>query len=342
MPRHPFDPPRGRVELIEVGSGRLANVVGDPERRSVAVYLPEGYDRGGDDYPLLCGLAGFTGSGLKLLGWRSFGESLPQRLDRLVAQERMGPVVCVLPDGFTSLGGNQYVNSSALGLWEDFLLEDVLPQIERRYRVRPGPRHRAVFGKSSGGYGALIQALKHGDRWAAVACHSGDLYFDLLYRRDLPVVADELARHDRSVVRFVDTLRESPKIRGSQMHVLMLLAMAASYDPDPEAAYGIRLPMDPETCELDPERWQRWLEHDPLLLIERPPCQESLRALRLLYLDCGRRDQYFLHFGARAFVRRLTSLGIANRYEEFDDDHSSVDYRMDVSLPLLYEAVAGN
>ena len=51
--------------------------------------------------------------------------------------------------------------------------------------VRRGAAHRAVFGKSSGGYGALIQALKHGDRWGGVACHSGDCAFDVVFRHEL-------------------------------------------------------------------------------------------------------------------------------------------------------------
>jgi hypothetical protein len=117
--------------------------------------------------------------------------------------------------------------------------------------------------------------------------------------------------------------------------------MAATYDPDPAAPLGIRLPVDPHTCEVAVERWERWLAHDPVRLVERADCQDNLRRLAALYLDCGRHDQYFLHYGARAFVRRLEALEIAHRYEEFPDNHSSVDYRLDVSLPFLYDAIAG-
>jgi hypothetical protein len=67
---------------------------------------------------------------------------------------------------------------------------------------------------------------------------------------------------------------------------------------------------------------------------------ENLRRLRALYVDCGKKDQYFLQYPTRTLVRRLARAGIDHRYEEFDDDHSSVDYRMDVSLPYLYAAMA--
>ena len=89
------------------------------------------------------------------------------------------------------------------------------------------------------------------------------------------------------------------------MHTLMTLAMAASYDPDPSAPKGVRLPVDSHTGELIAERWERWLAHDPLTLVERPEVQHNLRSLRGLFFDCGRRDQYFLHYGARAMARTM-------------------------------------
>ena len=59
----------------------------------------------------------------------------------------------------------------------------------------------------------------------------------------------------------------------------------------------------------------------------------------LLVIDCGNEDQYHLHYGARRLHRLLDSRGVAHVYEEFPDNHSSIDYRMDVSLPLLEKAL---
>ena len=315
-------------------------MLGDPTTRTVWLYLPEGYDASADDYPLFVGLAGFTGSGAKLLAWQSFGENLPQRLDRLVASGEMGPVVAAFPDCFTSLGGNQYVNSASLGRWEDFLLDEMVPAIEAEYRVRRDPRQRALFGKSSGGYGALAHGLLHADRWGAVACHSGDIFFELCYLREAPAALDVLAGFDHDAERFLAHLREARKIRGQEMMALMLLAMAATYDPDPASPLGIRLPVDPHTCEVIEERWNNWRAFDPLRMLDRGECVEALKSLSGLFIDCGFKDQFTLHYGARAFVRRLETLGVEHRYEEFDDNHSGIDYRMDVSLPFLYRALA--
>lgn len=341
MPRHRWERPRGRIVELEIDSPHLhENLLGDPGARTVAVYLPEGYDDSDEDYPLLVDLAGYTGSGLKRLSWTAFGSSVPQRIDALVESGAMGPVIAAFPDGFTSLGGNQYVDSIAMGRWATFIAEELPTRLAKEFRVRDGAAHRAVLGKSSGGYGAMIQAMCHGHQWGAVACHSGDLGFEWVYRRDFPGVLDTLARY-KGIEGFLEHVQAAPKMRGGDFHVLMILAMAASYDPDPDAPKGIRLPVDPHTCVLDPDRWNAWLSHDPVVMIEREDVRASLARCGKLFIDCGRRDQYFLHYGARTLVAALSRYGIEHHYEEFDDDHSSVDYRLDVSLPWLYREIAG-
>jgi enterochelin esterase-like enzyme len=341
MPIHEFARPRGRIVTIQIESEALkGNLLGDPSSRAVGVYLPPEYDSSSDHLPVFVDIVGFTGSGFAHLNWKAFNQSVPQRLDRLVDEGKMGPVVAVFPDCFTSLGGNQYINSLAMGNWEDFLIEEMMPQIEKEFRVRPGGANRAIFGKSSGGYGALIHGMRHPDAWAAIACHSGDMDFDLVYRPDFPKVLQTLAKYEGSVEAFMKHLREGRKISGGEFHVLMSLAMAATYDPDPDAPYGVRLPVDPHTCALDEEAWARWLAHDPVHLIEQPGIVENLRSLKGIYVDVGDEDQYDIQFGTRRLVQSLERYGVAHKYEEFHDNHSGVDYRMDVSLPFLYEAIA--
>lgn len=341
MPIHNFTPAKGtRVEFTIESNAVANNVLGDPTLRRVAVYLPEGYEDSDEEYPLFVDLVGFTGSGLAHFNWRPFGENVPQRLDRLVAEGKMGPVITAFPDCFTSLGGNQYINSAAMGNWEDFLIEEMIPELERRFRIRKGRDHRAAFGKSSGGYGAIVHGLKHADVWGAVASHSGDMGFTMTYMGDFPKLLDTLAAHDRDIAKLLAHYETKPKLDHNDLHMLMALAMAASYDPDPSAPKGIRLPVDVFTGELDPERWANWMRHDPVELVKIPEYQDNLRSLRGLYIECGSKDQYGLVYGARAFVKTLNDAGIAHRYEEFDDDHTGVDYRQDVSFPFLYEAIS--
>ena len=101
---------------------------------------------------------------------------------------------------------------------------------------------------------------------------------------------------------------------------------------------GLRVPVTSDTCEVIAERWTNWLAHDPLVKVERQA--DNLKRLKALYIDCGTADQFNLLYGARRLHRRLDELAVAHRYEEFDDNHTGVDYRMDVSLPFLASALS--
>jgi enterochelin esterase-like enzyme len=333
--------PRGKVTTLTLSSELLrGNLLGDPHQREIAVYLPAGSDGNLIDaagLPLLVDLAGFTSSSLAHGNWKNFGENLPERLDRLIAGGALPPVAVAMPDCFTRLGGNQYINSAAMGPWEDVLIQEMVPLVERELGCG-GPGKRGVFGKSSGGYGAIVHALRHADFWAAAACHSGDMAFELCYLPDMPSVLRALDKKDGSIEAFITDFEAGPKFSGGDLHVLMSLAMCATYDPDPSAFCGVRLPVERDTCELIEARWANWLKWDPVVMAEREGA--SLKQLKGLWIDCGTQDQYNLVYGARRLHRSLQSQGIAHHYEEFPDNHSSVDYRMDFSLPFLAKALS--
>ncbi len=293
--------PHGGIHTLELDSALLrGNLLGDPAQRQVPVYLPAGHDGAG--LPLLVDLVGFTAGGPAHLNWKNFGENLPERLDRLIADGELPPVVVAFPDCFTRLGGNQYVNSAALGPWEDILIQEVVPLIEGRFGCG-GPGRRGLFGKSSGGYGALVNAMRHADFWAAAACHSGDMAFELCYLPDMPATLRALSKKDGSIETFITDFEAGPKWSGGDLHILMSLAMCASYDPDPAAFCGVRLPVDPETCEVIAERWANWLQWDPVVMAET--LGTELKKLKALWIDCGTQDQYNLVYGARRLHRRL-------------------------------------
>jgi enterochelin esterase family protein len=80
------------------------------------------------------------------------------------------------------------------------------------------------------------------------------------------------------------------------------------------------------------------MEFDPLRMVERHA--EALRSLRLLFLDCGTDDEFFLELGARQMTAALKRLGVPHEYEEFEDGHMGIAYRYDVSLPKMAAAIA--
>ncbi|MEZ5595244.1 MAG: alpha/beta hydrolase-fold protein [Pseudomonadales bacterium] len=355
--------PRGQLVTLRHDSRILAdNPLGDPHERDLPVWLPPGYRATGKrHYPVLFDLTGFTGAGPAHVGWKAFDENVPERLERLTATKHIGPMIVVFPDCFTSLGGNQYINSTAIGAYADYLTRELIPTVDREFATHADRDHRGCFGKSSGGYGAMLHGMRYARHWGAIANHSGDAYFDFVYRSEWPGVLTELTRFreprrrqgsyeltqeqkgrtpgedDGRVRRFLDSFFTRKNPGGKDIMVVMMLCMAASYDPDPKAPNGFRLPFDLESGEFLPQRWRRWLNHDPVRLVGR--YAKNLRTLRGIFIDCGWQDQYHIHFGSRQLSAGLTRHGIEHRYEEFQDNHSGIDYRMDESLPYLYRAL---
>jgi enterochelin esterase family protein len=282
-------------------------------------------------------VVGFTGTGGMLFNVDPLGEDLGRRMDRLVASGACPPCRIVAPDCFTRVGGNQYINSSATGRYEDYLLDEILPFAEHRYRVM----RWGVFGKSSGGYGAFMLGMRHPDVFAALADHSGDAGFELCYLSDFPAALDAW-REAGGPKAWLDRFWADDNRRREKHHKpLNALAMAAHYSPNPSSPHlGIDLPFDVTTGEFRPEVWERWRALDPVNLAAEKASIEALRQLRLVYVDCGTKDEFALIWGARALVARLRRAGLAPEFEEFDDGHMSVSYRYDVSVPRLVRALA--
>jgi enterochelin esterase-like enzyme len=337
---HKSNIPKGRIEYVAVTSELLKdNPLGDPHVRQVPVYIPHAY-KGVDtdaaqNYPVMYYLAAYTNSGQGVVEWRAFGENIPERLDRLIHEQKMGPTIVVFPECFTRLGGNQYLDSPAMGPYASHIHDELIPLIEQTYAVKAGARHRAVLGKSSGGFAAIRFAMDFPGQWGAIANHSGDAGFDLLYQRDFPAVADILAQFNGDEEKFIKRFWKAKKVMGSHILAMMHLCMAATYDEDNVKA--LKLPFDLQTCELDQQRWQRWLAHDPVNRVESSV--PALQQLNGLYMDCGFRDQYFIHYGMRQLAKKLEKAQLEHTYTEFNGTHSGIDYRLDESLPFLYEKI---
>ena len=312
------------------------NPLGDPHLRRVPVYLPPSYARGKKRYPIIYLLAGFTGSGEMMQNRNPWSETFSERCDRLIARKKMSEAIVVMPDCFTRYGGSQYVNSSATGRYEDHVVKELVPYMDRHYRTIPGPRTRAVMGKSSGGYGAMILGMRHPETFGVVCCTSGDMYFQYCYFPDFPKAQDTYKKHG-GCAGFIRNWEPRPKrMEMSIFPAINTLAMASCYSPNPKSKLGFDLPIDEATGELREDVWRRWLAWDPVHVIGR--YARNLKKLSLLFLDCGTRDEFNLHHGMRIFSRKAKALGIRHVVEEFDDSHMNIQYRYDRSLELASRA----
>lgn len=324
-----------RIEAFE--SRLLAgNPLGDPTTRRVPVYLPPGAADGAR-FPVLFALAGFTGTGLSFLNYDFYQPNLPELLDALIAGGQMPPCVVVMVDSMTALGGNQFIDSSAVGPWARHITEELVPWAEATLPVLPGREHRGVFGKSSGGYGALMMGLEQADTFAAVASHSGDCYFDYCYRADFPAAIDGL-RKAGGLGAWLKTWRQPPRLPSSSFPALTIVAMSAFYSPEPSAPHGFVLPFDETTGEERADVFARWKTRDPVQLVATRA--DALKRLRWFFFDCGTRDEYHLHHGARLLHARCEAAGVPHVFESFDDGHRSISYRYRESLPRLVRAIS--
>ena len=338
MPEHSFAPITGSIERIVIDSDLLRNRLGDPTEREVIIHIPkQGLEmiNQGKQLPVMIYLAPFTSSGLARASWKAFAETLPQRHERLVNQGKMLPTILVMPDCFTSLGGNQFVDSSILGEWSSWLNKSLKPAISKHYSTNG---KFALFGKSSGGFGALHNAIHHPKEWHAIASHSGDVGFDILYRADFPTTATQINQQG-NLDDFLAHVKTCTKLNSADFHALMICAMAASYDSKTgiSEGYGIRLPFDLNTCQIDEAIWERWLTFDPLYSIKQN--QNSLKKLDFFYIDCGNKDQYGIQYGSRILIKSLQEYGINHHWEEFEGTHSGIENRLDISMPLLAKAL---
>ena len=325
----------GGEVVIETLESRVlrGNPLRDATRRDIAVYLPPKYDPT-KRYPAAYGIVGYTGTGRMLLNIDPLAEDLKTKLDRLIRTGRMGPMIVPMPDCFTKVGGNQYINSTATGPYDDYLRKEVVPFVEAKYRVG----RRGIWGKSSGGYGSIVQGMLHPETWAALADHSGDSNFELCYIMDFPPALAAFREHG-GPARWLRWFWRQPNRRRSELApVLNTIGMAAHYSPNPRSPdLGTDFPFDLATGEWRPEVWARWKAWDPVNMVDR--YARSLRRLRLVYIDCGTKDQFHLIWGARALHDKLSRLRVKHVYEEFDDTHSYITHRYEVSLPLLWKAL---
>jgi enterochelin esterase family protein len=327
---------KGRIETLTIESDVLrGNPLGDPATRHVLVYLPPG-DSDARVPVVLC-LAGFTGTGRQLLHDRPWRAAVPRQLEELMARGTAGPMILVFPDAFTRLGGSQYKNSSAVGRYEEHVVEELVPAVAERYAALDRPRHWGIMGMSSGGYGSMRLGMRHPETFSAIACHSGDMYFPYCYLPNIPRALRMLERHG-GVLGFLKAFDDLPRKTNEYVAALDMIAMSACYSPH-ETGSGFDLPVDPATGRLRDDVWERWLNEDPVNMVELPQYQAALRSMRLVYLDCGTRDEYNLDFGARILADRLRELEIPHHHEEYDDGHSGMAYRPLRSLPLLWNAL---
>lgn len=314
------------------------NPLKDPYVRDVIVYLPPSYGKSGKRYPVTYLIAGFTGFGAMNMNLSAYSENIQQRLDRLIRTKKIKEMVVVMPDCFTKYGGSQYVNSTATGRYEDYLVKEIVPFVDSNFRTIPKAASRAIAGKSSGGYGAMWLAMRHPGVFGLMATHSGDAAFEYCYMPEFAnfvVQIQNYGKGHKAVANFIKTQINYNNPKPGDFHnIINTIGMSACYSPNPKRKeYNFDLPFDIYTSEVIPAVWNRWLKFDPVRLVSK--YKNNLKKLKLIYIDCGTRDEFNLHGGARIYADKLKKNGIKYIHLEFNARHMNIQYRYDVSFPII-------
>lgn len=156
---------QSQVRDFEVASKAFdGNKLGISGQRRVRVYLPDGYEASGRRYPVIYYLhnifederAAFDQHDLRGL------------LDRAIKAGTIPPVIVVAADFSTPLGGSIYANSPVTGNWRDFMVKDLVPWTDGRFRTLASRDSRGLAGDRMGGHGAIAFGMRHPDVFGAV------------------------------------------------------------------------------------------------------------------------------------------------------------------------------
>ena len=328
----------GRIDELTIDSELLRdNPLGDPHQRPLWVYTPPGYDDEPDRrYPAVYVLQGYTGH---VAMWRNrtpYRQPFPETADALFAAGDAPPCIVVYVDAWTAYGGSQFVDSPGTGRYHSYLCDEVVPFVDERYRTKAAAAHRGVSGKSSGGFGAMITPMLRPDLFGGLATHAGDSLYEYCYLGEFAKAARTLRDdYEGSYDKFWADFGSRPAFtKDSDGGLVMTYGCSAAFSADDDGT--VQLPFDVETGALVPDRWQRWLDWDPVRMV--PQYADALRGLTAIYIDAGKRDDWYLDLGAAAFRSELAKIGVTDVFFElFDATHMGIDYRYPIGLRYLAE-----
>lgn len=331
----------GRLDEAVITSELLRdNPLGDPHERPVWVYLPPGYDDTDTRYPAVYVIQGYTGHVAMWANRTPFRQPFLETADQVFAGGQAPPCVVVFVDAWTAYGGSQYVDSAGTGRYHSYLCDEVVPWVDSRYRTLTDRESRAISGKSSGGFGAMITPMLRPDLFGAFATHAGDALYEYCYLPEFARAVRHLRAYDGDIWRWWDDFRSRPAFSKEEDAALITaLGCSAAFSPDEDGRPV--LPFDPRSGDLRHDVWDRWLAWDPVQMAEA--YADALRSQRAIWVDAGTKDDYFLDLGAQAFRDELTRVGVdADRvhFELFEATHAAIDYRYPLALAWLAQRLA--
>ena len=331
----------GRLDREVIESELLRdNPLGDPHERPLWVYLPPGYDDETAHYPSVYVIQGYTGHVAMWANRTAYRQPFIETADAVFASGEAPACIVVYVDAWTAYGGSQFVDSPGTGRYHSYLCDEVVPWVDARYRTLPDRESRAITGKSSGGFGAMITPMLRPDLFGSLATHAGDSLYELSYLPEFGKAARFLRDYDHDISRWWDDFRSRTSFtKEADMTLLVVFGCTAAFSAQDDGTP--ELPFDPRSGVVRPDVWQRWLDWDPVRMVDR--CADAVRSLRAVWIDAGTRDEWFLDLGAEAFRTAISRVGLPDervQFELFDASHGGIDYRYPLALSWLSHQLA--
>ncbi len=281
------------------------NLLGDPARRYVSVYLPGSYDSGQKRYPVLYVLQSFRGAAVNVA-------AVSQTLDDAIRAGRAREMILVFVDGFNALGGSWYLSSPTIGDWDTFITRELVAHIDSAYRTLDNRGARAISGCSMGGYGALHLAFTHPDVFGLAAGNS----------TSFSMWSDAGWEQGRS--EFAQVPGDARAVTDMPLIAAAYVGAAAAAAPNPSAPpLYLDMPFRfvNERAEIAPEVKAKFDAFSPESDVRRYQAQAvRLRGL-MIYHGLYDGIQY-----ARAFDRFLAASGVPHQYLEVPAVHCALDW----------------
>ncbi len=267
-----------QLEVFTITSTKLrGNPLGDPVTRRVAIFKPDGVK----ERALVVYLPGWGGSSEDAIA-QGAGGWFGQVVDRLAAKGMAFRIAVV--DGRSRYGGSQFLNSSATGDYADYVSEEIVPAL-----FKAGEKTCIIAGHSSGGYGALMLAISHHEKFPAVVALSPDSNFEITHK---PLVEDPSVR---AVTRAELDAAMAPA-KPANIPASLILGLCANYAPIAEKPGRFEWLYD-DRGKWRAEAWARWIALDPLTVVRKNP--DAFAKTQRVYLDGAEHDEFGANIGAR-------------------------------------------
>jgi len=288
------------------------SIAGNPGKedpmRSVTIYLPPGYYKSKQHYPVIYFLHGFNGEDSSTM----YGLQINKLLDTAISSKHIKPVIFVLPNSFTKYRGSFYTNSALTGKWADYIAKDVVNYIDKHFRTIPNKNSRGISGASMGGNGALKMGMLFPDVFSSVYATtpatldwSNGINTNIEAFKNLSEIKSdsELFKTDRPLL-MVDLARTySPNLNKPPFYADM-------------PAYYIG-----DSLVIDSTAVNKWSANFATEMIESHLA--ALKSLKAIKIDWGRNDAgKHVPVTCLQFSKKLESYGVHHFAEEYLGGHA--------------------